>query len=366
MGGQINSLLFRSRPNGPTAGTLGGDVVPIISPVANAGADASFDLLGALPYTLAGSATGDGPITYAWSKLSGTPVPTFADPTDPLSTVTFDVEGTVTLRLTATNAGGSSFDDVVITVTATLTALLARMASGSRVCEWWQTGLGSTDSGLGGTVQTLASQGNHPTWAPTQATGGNRPVYSATGGPLANGPCLQFSALTQRLTDTLISIAGGKALFLGAVIKGVAAGAARVQLSVRDGATEGAGNNVFNATDSATDLYVTSCMPNGGAEETATHTSPAHSTNWYHKTQRYAASVAPQCKINNAAVSPGYLTATGLAAGVEVMTIGNPTAAAGSWYLEYIFEAVGTTIGSACLSEEGAIRYLVNKLTGLA
>lgn len=90
-----------------------------VAPTANAGPDASHNRFYGAAYTLAGSATGDAVITYGWTKVSGTPVPTFTDATNPLTTVTFDVAGAVVLRLTATNAFGSSTDDVTITVTST-------------------------------------------------------------------------------------------------------------------------------------------------------------------------------------------------------------------------------------------------------
>lgn len=87
------------------------------APVTNAGVDASHNRFYGAAYTLAGSATGVGPITYEWTKVSGTPVPTFADDTDPGSDVTFVGVGAVTLDLAATNAFGTSHDQVIITVT---------------------------------------------------------------------------------------------------------------------------------------------------------------------------------------------------------------------------------------------------------
>lgn len=102
----------RAAPSGRDASGSSG-----VAPTADAGPDASHNRFYGSAYTLAGSATGDGPITYEWSKVSGTPVPTFVDDTDPETDVTFDVAGAVTLRLTATNAFGLNSDDVVITVT---------------------------------------------------------------------------------------------------------------------------------------------------------------------------------------------------------------------------------------------------------
>jgi hypothetical protein len=119
------------------SGNLAGDLEGALTaagaspPSAYAGPDASHNRFYGASYTLQGSATGTGPITYQWTKVSGTPVPTFADDTDPESGVTFDVAGAVTLRLEATNAYGSSTDTVVITVTeAGLLDGLASAAAG--------------------------------------------------------------------------------------------------------------------------------------------------------------------------------------------------------------------------------------------
>ena len=54
--------------------------------------------------------------TFQWSQMSGPGTATFADDASLASAVSFDMEGTYVLRLTALHAGGSYSDDVTITV----------------------------------------------------------------------------------------------------------------------------------------------------------------------------------------------------------------------------------------------------------
>lgn len=63
---------------------------------------------------LAGSVTGDGSPTALWTKISGVGDVTFDDSTNPTTNVSFSHRGTYVLRLTGTNAAGSTSDDVTI------------------------------------------------------------------------------------------------------------------------------------------------------------------------------------------------------------------------------------------------------------
>ena len=70
--------------------------------------------------TLNGSATDDGlpegaSLTYAWSTVSGAAVQ-FADPAQPVTTVTFPASGTYVLRLSCSDTNKIGSDDVVVTV----------------------------------------------------------------------------------------------------------------------------------------------------------------------------------------------------------------------------------------------------------
>lgn len=325
----------------------------------NAGSDAGFDMLSASPCTLSGSAT--GATSYLWSKVSGPGAVTFADATAVSTTCICDADGAYVLRLTATNAGGSTSDDVTITVTATLSALLTRMAVGSRLNVWYEVGVsGETlNSGNFSQLNDVGSAGLHL----VQATAGNQPSKDTGNGP-AGKDCITFQGTGRRLTKTSFGVAAGKALFIGSVVKGVAVAAARSQSFTRE-TNESTGDSVWLALDTAANIYQSTGKCNGGIEESVAHTSPAHSTNWYFKTIRYAASILPEVKINNATVSPTFVTATGVAAAVGAVVLGHTSVAAGSTYCWFAFEAVTTAPGTACLSEEGAIRYYVNKQTGL-
>ena len=91
------------------------------APVVDAGPDRSVTMPDAA--SLAGVATDDGlpaggSLAVQWSKTSGPGTVTFADPTDPSTTATFDTAGSYVLRLTATDGDLSSNDTISVTVTA--------------------------------------------------------------------------------------------------------------------------------------------------------------------------------------------------------------------------------------------------------
>jgi hypothetical protein len=150
-----------------------------------------------------------------------------------------------------------------------------------------------------------------------------------------------------------------------AIVKGVAVSAQRVQCTMGTSLTTGSGNVIFNSVDTAANLWQSSVTPQGGAQDTAVITSPAHTTDWVKRTTRYVAGVAPVHRINGTAVTPAYAVAVGLAATIESLALGHLSVAGGSLYMLAIFEAVGTAAGAACLSEENAIHYYINQQTGL-
>ncbi|HEX4997632.1 MAG TPA: hypothetical protein VFY29_05375 [Terriglobia bacterium] len=101
------------------------DVVVIAAPAnqqptANAGPDQTISLPATA--TLAGSASDDGlpsnTLTVAWTKISGPGAVTFASPLTLVTTASFSVAGSYTVRLTASDGALSSSDDLVVVVSA--------------------------------------------------------------------------------------------------------------------------------------------------------------------------------------------------------------------------------------------------------
>jgi hypothetical protein len=89
------------------------------APVVNAGPDQTIKL--PAQATMQGSVTDDGlpsppDLTSSWSQVSGPGTASFADSTDPTTTVTFSAEGTYVLELTGDDGALTSFDDVTVTV----------------------------------------------------------------------------------------------------------------------------------------------------------------------------------------------------------------------------------------------------------
>ncbi|MEW6127269.1 MAG: PKD domain-containing protein, partial [Acidobacteriota bacterium] len=89
------------------------------APEVNAGADLIITLPNAA--SLTGSASDDGlptgsPLTYQWSKLTGSGEVSFANATQLATTASFTTAGVYVLRLTATDGALSTSDDVQITV----------------------------------------------------------------------------------------------------------------------------------------------------------------------------------------------------------------------------------------------------------
>lgn len=91
------------------------------SPVSNAGGDQNITLP-SNSVTLNGSATDDGlpnvpgTLSLNWSVVSGPDVVTFGNGNAANTTVQFSVDGTYTLRFTASDGGLTGTDDVIVTV----------------------------------------------------------------------------------------------------------------------------------------------------------------------------------------------------------------------------------------------------------
>ncbi len=88
-------------------------------PSVNAGADQTISLPNAAQ--LNGTATDDGlptgsTLSISWSKVSGPGTVTFGSPNASVTSASFSVAGTYTLRLTANDSQLSTSDDVVVTV----------------------------------------------------------------------------------------------------------------------------------------------------------------------------------------------------------------------------------------------------------
>ena len=101
------------------------------SPHADDGGNIRYNelaLSGAKPYAaLNGTVTDDGlptgsTVTSQWSQVSGPGTTTFSNPTAPITTASFSQAGEYTLRLTASDSGLSSSDDVIVTVSETANA----------------------------------------------------------------------------------------------------------------------------------------------------------------------------------------------------------------------------------------------------
>jgi RHS repeat-associated protein len=91
-----------------------------VAPVANAGANQTITLPDNT-LTLNGTVTDDGKppganVTISWSRVSGPAAVTFGSPNSAVTTATFTVAGTYTLRLTANDSLLSDTDDVTVTV----------------------------------------------------------------------------------------------------------------------------------------------------------------------------------------------------------------------------------------------------------
>jgi subtilisin family serine protease len=91
-----------------------------LPPVVNAGSDQTITLPASA--NLSGTASDDGlpnppsTLTTTWSVVSGPGTVTFANASARVTTATFSVAGTYTLRLTASDSALSTSDDIVITV----------------------------------------------------------------------------------------------------------------------------------------------------------------------------------------------------------------------------------------------------------
>ncbi|MEM7205823.1 MAG: PKD domain-containing protein, partial [Planctomycetota bacterium] len=107
-------------------------------PVVNAGPD-FLTPLGAAA-TVAGTATDDGlpagVLNVTWTQEAGPGTAALGDPTATTTTVTFDVAGTYTLRLTADDGELQASDDVVVTVSpASVQTLDLQITAGSEDAE---------------------------------------------------------------------------------------------------------------------------------------------------------------------------------------------------------------------------------------
>lgn len=316
-------------------------------------------MLSAAPYTLAGSATGDPAITYLWEQTAGSGTVVFADATDPETTFTVDEHDTYTLQLTATNAAGSDSDSVDITVTATLSALLTRMATGSRTCIWHQAGLGETLNS--GNYSALADQGAGGKDI-SQGTAGNQPAKADTGSNLST-PAVSFQGTSRHLFTTSLGVTNGRSLLFVDIVKGVV-GALRGQVLTREGTTLGSGDVPMCCLQNSPDDRISFTNVNGGTEENVTITSPAVDGAWHVEALHYDGSGAPVYTVDRAATSPTH-TQTGPCTTVGTLCIGHPSAAGGMWQAGGMFESVDELPGGACLSEMDAIYYYCGVISGL-
>ncbi|MFU8893939.1 MAG: InlB B-repeat-containing protein [Luteolibacter sp.] len=103
-------------------------------PVVDAGLDQSVVLGDSSPPSVVVNLDGsvsdaeNDTLTVLWTLVDGPEAVVFADASDVLSTATFTAEGTYTLRLTADDGFGSSFDECVVTVSLTSDAPVASFA----------------------------------------------------------------------------------------------------------------------------------------------------------------------------------------------------------------------------------------------
>jgi len=343
---------------GSLAGGLAGGGSSTPPPTVNAGTDASFDMLSASPHTHDGS--GDAS-SYLWTKISGPGTPTWADNTSPTSTVKFDADGVYVLDLAGTGPGGTTHDQVTITVTATQSALLTRMQSAGRTCIFYEVGFEETvTTGLYDGLGDLGPAGIDQ--AQTLAA---RPSKVAGGGP--NGKDgMVFQDAARFMINTAVAIAGGKNLYIGGVLKSAAALSNQFCIHNNNNPDLATKSALFGAQTAGGNKFFVTSGTNSGANQNCALTSPAHHTNWFRWDHRFAAGVVPVSRINGAAVSPLFTTPTGAAFAVESIVLGRYGGfSSGGFYLGYAFEDVGTAAGTACLGEQDAIDYYIGKQTAV-
>lgn len=137
-------------------------------PVVSAGPDQTIS---ALSTTLAGSVTGDGPPTAAWTQVSGPGTATFVDATSPTSGVSVDIPGTYVLRLTGTNGAGSASDDMQIVIQGGLPCV---NAGPDQQVIWPAPAI------LAGSVQQCGCLLPNPTHVWSQTSGPATAIFSST------------------------------------------------------------------------------------------------------------------------------------------------------------------------------------------
>ncbi|HEY4248180.1 MAG TPA: LamG-like jellyroll fold domain-containing protein [Lacunisphaera sp.] len=124
--GVLDEITFYRRPltaaeivaiyNAGSAGKGPSNTAPIV----NAGPDTLLAM--GTPLSLAGVASDDGlpvspgALTYQWSKVDGPGIVNFASATSAATTATFDVAGTYTLRLVASDSVFTGSDELTVTV----------------------------------------------------------------------------------------------------------------------------------------------------------------------------------------------------------------------------------------------------------
>lgn len=147
------------------------------APVVNAGADQGADLATGGGVALMGSATDDGqpggPLSYAWSVVSGpSPAPTFSAPTSANTDVTFGAVGSFVLELSTDDGEITAYDRVVVTVddsrlalipTVTISASPPVIAAGTTTTLTWSSTDATSCDASGAWTGSKATSGSEVT-----------------------------------------------------------------------------------------------------------------------------------------------------------------------------------------------------------
>jgi uncharacterized delta-60 repeat protein len=100
-------------------------------------------------FTQTGTATDANSITYAWTKLTGPGAITFGTPNAISTTISATLDGTYTLRLTATDAGGNStYGDMTLVWDTTPPTGVSAGANKTKNAEFTQAGVATDASGM--------------------------------------------------------------------------------------------------------------------------------------------------------------------------------------------------------------------------
>jgi hypothetical protein len=272
----------------------------------SAGPNDSYEIAGGSGYQLAGSGSAAG--TFLWTQVSGPGTATFVDATDPETLVDFDAPGTYVLLLAMSYGGYTRISPLTLTVTVDLSAMGASLIHHYEPSLVTVTG-GSTISSLSDLVLTGSV-------AMAQATSGNRPAFTAAGGPNDYG-FVDFQDVNRALVGS-ISLAAGHRTALYVVAKASATNSRTLTNS------DLGIYNLFRGTDT----FCANTIFNGGGAEFLVITVPAVDTDW-HLFAYVPLATGALFQIDGVTTTPDFVSAAGLDA-LTTFRLGHIGSAGGS------------------------------------